>query len=189
MNSFLLHMMRHGAPASPGRMHGHNDVAPTEAGIAHCIEQAQLIDFDHIYSSDLTRASTPAAIIAAHSGHELRTDARWRELDFGAWNGVDPATIDPQALARFWANPDSNPPPGGERWCDIVERVTQAVDAVPPRPTLVIAHAGAMRAAVSAICGFSLRQCWALDLPYGAVLSLRIWEDERRSGQIVALWP
>jgi alpha-ribazole phosphatase len=31
------------------------------------------------------------------------------------------------------------------------------------------------------------RQCWAIDLPHAAVLSLRIWPGELRSAQIVGL--
>jgi len=32
-----------------------------------------------------------------------------------------------------------------------------------------------------------VRQGWAIDLPYGAVLSLRIWPGDAPSGQITGL--
>ncbi len=53
-------------------------------------------------------------------------------------------------------------------------------------PALVVCHAGAIRAALAVLCGFDVRQGWAVDLPYGAVLSLRVW-PEGRSGQITGL--
>lgn len=189
MNSFVLHLMRHGAPVTPGLMHGHNDVAPCEEGMVRCREQAATVDFDRLICSDLARAAIPARAIAAIAGCPVETDPRWRELDFGAWSGLDPRNISADALSRFWADPDENPPPDGEHWAKIVARVGDAIDELPPLACLIVTHAGAMRAAMHRLCGFPLQQCWAIDLPYGALLSIRIWEGERRSGQIVALRP
>jgi len=56
-------------------------------------------------------------------------------------------------------------------------------------PTLVVAHGGAMRAALALLCGFTQSQLWAFDLPYGALLSLRAWPGPPRSAQIMGLWP
>ena len=42
-------------------------------------------------------------------------------------------------------------------------------------PTLIVTHAGAIRAALHILCGFGWRQLWAFDLPYGAAVSLRVW--------------
>jgi alpha-ribazole phosphatase len=37
------------------------------------------------------------------------------------------------------------------------------------------------------LCGFPLAQLWAIDLPYAALLSLRVWPGARLSAQIVGL--
>ena len=53
--------------------------------------------------------------------------------------------------------------------------------------SLVVTHAGAMRAAVSVLTGQDHRAVWALDLPYRALLSLRIWPGKPLAGQIIGL--
>lgn len=182
MTSFPLHLMRHGAPMLTGRMLGHTDCDATPEGIAACVERARDLSFTTVISSDLQRARHAAGAIGAPT-----LDPRWRELDFGAWDGLSPSDIDANALARFWDDPDANPPPGGERWSALVARVGAAIDALPPQPTLVITHGGAMRAALSHLCGFSQQGTWAFDLPYAAVLTLNVWDGAPRRAQVTGL--
>jgi alpha-ribazole phosphatase len=52
---------------------------------------------------------------------------------------------------------------------------------------LVVTHGGAIRAALADLCGFDRRQIWAFDLPYAALVSLRIWPGPKRTVQIVGL--
>lgn len=187
MAARLLHLMRHGAPAITGRLLGHADWPATEAGIASCVGRAAALGGTAIVSSDLLRARAAAEAIGAPRHSVPLIDARWRELDFGAWDGVDPATLDAAALADFYADPDACPPPGGERWSALTTRVDAALGALPPEPTLVVTHGGAMRAVLALLCGFDQRQLWAFDLPYAACLTLRLWPGERPFAQIVGL--
>jgi alpha-ribazole phosphatase len=180
----LIHLLRHGAPVLAGRLLGRTDCPATPAGIAACVAAVAGIDRHAILASDLRRASACAAAIA--QGATARIDPRWRELDFGDWDGHAPATIDPAALARFHADPDAAPPPGGESWSALVARVGAALDDVADG-SLVVTHAGAMRAALAAACGFDQRQVWAVDLPYAALLSLRLWRGDVPMAQIVGL--
>ncbi|APL95119.1 phosphoglycerate mutase [Sphingomonas sp. BHC-A] len=185
MNAFPLHLMRHGAPQLAGRLLGHLDAPPEAEGIALCVDRARHLDFARVVTSDLARARTPGAAIAAERDVELDVDSRWRELHFGDWEGADPARLPAEDLARFWDDPDGFPPPGGESWTDLCNRIGDGLAAL-GEPVLVVCHAGAIRAALSVLCGFDARRGWAVDLPYGAVLSLRIW-PEGPSGQITGL--
>ena len=177
MTSRLIHLMRHGAPEQSGLMLGRTDAAPLPSGIADCMARANALSFAAIVSSDLQRASAPAAAIAQARGISASIDPRWREMDFGQWDGLAASQIDGAALSLFWQDPDLNPPPEGERWSSLQSRVGQAIAALPHSDTLVLTHGGAMRAALSHLFGFGLGQCWAFDLPYGATLSLRCWGD------------
>ncbi len=184
MTSFALHLLRHGAPALSGRLMGRTDCAPTAEGIAACVAQAADLGVEHIVASDLHRTRAAAEAIGRPT-----LDPRWRELDFGAWDGLAPDQVDPDALTRFWADPDANPPPGGERWSALVARIAAAIDALAPAPTLVVTHGGAIRAALHVLCGFEQPRLWAFDLPYGVLVSLRVWPGARPGAQIVGIYP
>src|SRR5690606_11362426 len=99
MNGFDLHLMRHGAPERAGLLLGHSDAPPTQSGIVACLEKGAALDVDRIVTSDLERASKTAQRIAVELALPLRTDPRWRELDFGEWEEVDPATLEQEVLA------------------------------------------------------------------------------------------
>ncbi len=187
MSGFTLHLLRHGALEQPGLMMGRTDGAPTAAGIAACVAQTANIGIEQLIASDLQRASRAGAAIGDAIALPPVIDPRWRELDFGDWDGQASGTVDPDALGAFWDDPDANPPPGGERWSSLVARVSAALADLAPRTTLVVTHGGTMRAALHLLCGFDQPQLWAFDLPYAARLSLQIWPGERPSAQIIGL--
>lgn len=189
MNPFALHLLRHGAPAQPGRLMGRTDEASTPEGIAACVDQASDLGLERLVTSDLQRAHCAANAIARISGVAAAIDPRWRELDFGDWDGKAAIDVDAAALGRFWEDPDANPPPGGERWSALVARVGGALGALEPATTLVVTHGGAIRAALHLLCGFEQRQLWAFDLPYNVLVSLRVWPGEQPSAQIVGVYP
>lgn len=170
-------MMRHGEPEETGLLLGATDMASTVTGIAACIAQADDLDIRAVISSDLARASVPAKEIAMRHNVSLRIDPRWRELGFGAWEGAAPASVDADALHAFWDNPAANPPPKGESWTMLKARVAAALPDV-SHGTLVLAHAGSIRAALCHFLGLSYRQSWAIDLRYSTLISLKTWTDQ-----------
>jgi alpha-ribazole phosphatase len=182
MSARLVHLLRHGETPLSGKFVGRTDCGVTEAGIAACRDQAAGLAFDAIVSSDLIRARICADAI----GDAVSIDRRWRELDFGAWDGLAAAEIDPGELGAFWADPDAFPPLGGERWSSLVARVAAALDDLPAGDILVVTHGGAMRAALAHLFDFDQRALWAFDLPCASLLSLRLWPD---GAQIVRLAP
>ncbi len=187
MTGFALHLLRHGAPETPGLLMGRTDGAPTAGGIAACVAQAEGLTIERLVTSDLRRCADAAAAIGERHRLPPAIDARWRELDFGAWDGKAAATLDADALGRFWNDPDACPPPGGERWSALAGRIAAATGDLEPRPTLVVTHGGAIRAALHRLCGFSQPQLWSFDLPYAALLSLHVWPGAEPSAQITGL--
>ncbi|HEX8056129.1 MAG TPA: histidine phosphatase family protein [Novosphingobium sp.] len=187
MESFTLHLLRHGEPERPGRLMGRTDCPSTAAGIAACIARADPLSFEAIVSSNLSRAQVAAEAIGRRKGGGLTIDPLWRELDFGDWDGLAPEEIDQAALSRFQAEPDAFPPPRGEPWSQLVARVGRALDRLPPRDTLIVTHAGAMRAALAHLCDLRERNTWAVALPYAALLTFKVWPGEPLSAQIIGL--
>ncbi|MBH1998077.1 MAG: histidine phosphatase family protein [Sphingomonadaceae bacterium] len=187
MTDFVLHLLRHGEPEGAGRLIGRSDAAPLPSGVAACVDRAGGLAVNRLVASDLTRARAAGEALSRMNAIPLMVDARWRELDFGAWDGLLTAQVDSHALGRFWDDPDSSPPPGGERWSAMQTRVSAAIAGLSPQTTLVVTHAGAMRAALALLCGFDHSRLWAFDLPYAALLTLRVWPGDTPSAQIIGL--
>lgn len=186
MSGIVLHLLRHGVTEAEGRLIGRTDAQPLASGVAACVARSAGLAVEAVRSSDLVRARAPARQIAERLALPVDEDARWRELDFGSWDGMAMDAIDADALAAFQADPARHVPPGGEAWPALVARVTAALDAV-DRPTLVLTHAGAMRAALASLCAIDFPQLWNIALPHAALLSVRIWPGTPRVGQIIGL--
>lgn len=182
----MVHLLRHGPPIRPGLLLGHTDDSALVPDCPEIAARTGALRITAVVSSDLVRAAAQAGHLATRFGVALTLDPRWRELCFGLWDGLPAEVVDQPELARFWDDPDASPPPQGERWADLRERVGRALDEIGP-DTLVVTHAGAMRAAVSVLTGLDHRATWAFDLPYRALLSLRIWPEPSASGQVIAL--
>lgn len=187
MESFALHLLRHGEPERVGRMLGRTDCPSTAAGIQACVDRVELLGVEAIVSSDLSRAQSAAEAIGRNRGMAVTVDWHWRELDFGAWDGLAPDEIDQAALGRFRADPDANPPPDGEPWSMLVARVARGISLLPPRNTLIVTHGGAMRAALSHLCDLDQSHTWALALPYASLLSFKVWPGDPLSAQVTGL--
>ncbi|WP_084582655.1 histidine phosphatase family protein [Sphingomonas azotifigens] len=186
MTDIVVHLLRHGSTDAEGKLIGHHDAQPLAEGVAACVARAAGLAVDAVQSSDLARTQVPAQQIAALLGVPAHVDARWRELDFGAWDGVALADIDAAALGAFQEDPSGHGPPGGETWPALVTRVGTALAAI-ERPTLVVTHGGAIRAALATLCGIDFPQLWNIALPHAALLSLRVWPGTPRVGQIIGL--
>jgi alpha-ribazole phosphatase len=187
MTSYQLHLLRHGAPERPGLFTGRTDASPDAEGLALCVAKTRDLAFTRVIASDLVRARAPAEEAAAGRGTPLVIDPRWRELDFGDWEGRAAAEIPEADLSRFWSDPELFPPPGGETWSAIRDRVGAALADLPPEDALIIAHGGSIRAALGVLFDFSHTQVWACDLPYAGLISLRVWPGEPRVAQIIGL--
>ena len=176
MMGMPLHLLRHGAPETPGLLLGRTDSVPTRAGIDACLAQAEGLEIEMIVTSDLQRARQAATAIGERAGLPVWVDPRWRELDFGIWD-------------RHRPGPDHPAPPGSEGWTALLGRIADAVEDLPRVPTLVLTHGGAMRAALAHLCGFSVQQSWSFGLPYAALLSLERWTGEPPLARITGLRP
>lgn len=186
MSGFALHLLRHGPPLRPGLLLGQTDEPALHPACPDLLRRVSALSAERIVTSDLERARASAEVLAQARALPLSADPRWRELHFGEWEGLAPEQVPQDALGRFWSDPDASAPPGGERWSELRARVGEAIGEI-PGPAVVITHAGAMRAALSVLTGLDHRGVWALDLPYGALLSLRVWSGEPRSAQVTGL--
>ena len=127
------------------RFQGATDVPLDEVGRAQARSAAPALARmapDMIVSSDLSRAAETAQALADLLALPVLTDARLRETDGGAWQGLTRDEIisrDPDLIAAWVAGHDVRPP-GGETRSEVVTRVVRSVmthlaDLPPELPT------------------------------------------------------
>lgn len=188
-----LHLLRHGAPLTAGLLLGHQDMPSTPEGEAQILAQAEGLKFDQILSSDLNRCAEPAQKIAATRGLSLHLDTRWRELNFGDWDGLHPSKIDAERMGQFWQDPDAHAPPQGEKLSALTHRIGEALSEIQGGGVLIVTHGGAIRTALHHLLGWPHPICWSIALPYAVRCTLSLWRDKNSSaawrGQLEALQP
>lgn len=123
-------------------------------------------------TSPAARARATAALIG---GDAWTVDAAWAERDFGDWEGrrwddcwadVPPNAFDsPEAYLSF-------NPPGAEPYAEVAQRVAAALRMLPTGPHLIVTHAGPIRAALNAACGWSPDRVFAATIGHGGVVLL-----------------
>jgi alpha-ribazole phosphatase len=162
-----LILIRHTRPeVADGICYGSTDLpaAPGfEAQAAHLV--ARFPAADRVVSSPLRRCLPLAHLLAERLGAPLVLDARWREMDFGAWEGRAWETIARSDLDAWAADLLQARPHGGESVAMLTARTGEALSACRATRgrTLVVTHAGPMRAALGD---------WNRAIAYGAAIEL-----------------
>lgn len=161
-----LYLMRHGPLAVSGAPVGWRDDPPSDEAVRRwpaVKEHLLALGVVRVLSSDLARARVPAVDLGLPHD-ELRA---LREQSFGQWEGLP--WSDNADAAFIYADPITAVPPGGESFKICAARaIAAAVMALDERPTLIVAHAGSLRAILAAWIGLPIPR--ALDLawdPYG----------------------
>lgn len=177
-----LWLVRHGATDwnSEQRFCGQSDTVLSFEGE----KQAQAVGLllrQHsiaaVYSSNLQRAAQTAAIIEKYqrSSPPMCLSDAWRELFFGAWEGLtysEIATRYPDQLG-FFTNPMQTSPVGGEPLISLIERVRVAFlqmarDAVslPAGDLVLVSHGGALRMLICLVLGMPFERQWQVKLDH-----------------------
>ena len=190
-----LLLVRHGDTElnSAERYWGSTDVKLSDAGF----RQAEMLRnrlaterIDAIYSSELSRASASAEIIASSHRLDIITCAELREIDFGELEGLtfnEISQLYPEVTELWIKRSPGLKYPGGESVDEFNSRVSQFVGRLdkhtPQETILIVAHSGVLRTLVCQLLGIELRYRWQfrLDLaslsvletyPAGAILNL-----------------
>lgn len=160
-----VHLIRHGAVVDDGlhRYIGRTDLPMSAAGVAQIEALAAVFaeepPFDVIWCSDLARSRRTAEILAADRHIPIRIDPRLREIDMGAWEGLDRAIVAatrPEDYAARGRDLLHFRPPGGENFADVLARILPVwrdVSAGPDHRIAVAGHAGVNRLLLCHVLG------------------------------------
>lgn len=175
------------------RVQGQTDVSLNDVGRREARESAELLRRMRpvaIVASDLKRAVETAAPLAAITGLPVRYDARLRERDFGAWEGMriaDVARERPDEYARWTSGADVIG--GGVETLDelgkrVAEALQEAALLASAGGTVVVAtHGAAARQGIGHLLGWPIEQlrtlralqnCHWVDLTHDAVRGWQI---------------
>ncbi|WP_049870592.1 alpha-ribazole phosphatase family protein [Pseudomonas cremoricolorata] len=176
----ILDLLRHGETELGGGLRGSLDDALTERGWQQMHEAVVAGGpWDVLLSSPLQRCARFAEALAERLQLPVQLAPAWRELHFGAWEGRSAAHLmqtDAEALGRFWADPYSCTPPGGEPVAAFATRVHQALAALRQehvgQRVLVVTHGGVMRLLLAQARGLPREQLLQVEVGHGALLRL-----------------
>ncbi len=138
-----------------------------------------------VYSSPLQRTYDTAVPIAARHKLEVQRVDDLRECDFGTWEGATRAEIiarSPENARRLreWEQDPTVPPPGGEsfealrqRVCAVVESLAQAH---PDQTIVLVTHVGPIKVLLSTALGAPLTSAFRIFLD-PATISVVDWRD------------
>jgi probable phosphoglycerate mutase len=101
-----------------------------------------------------------------------RQDARWKELSFGAWEGLTWRELrarDPTGARARERDKWAFVPPGGESYAALAERVAPALGELRGEVVLV-AHGGVARVLLALAAGVNRAEAPRLDIWQGRVL-------------------
>jgi probable phosphoglycerate mutase len=158
-------MIRHGETQwnAEGRIQGISDVPLSDSGRADVTGWRVPKEFSGYrwMASPLMRARDTAVLLGA-SEDELVCDARLSEMNWGAWEGLTLADLEPELPAIHAARARDGldfRAPGGESNRDVQVRLVEWVTHVVAdgRPTIAVAHKGVVRALVSLATGWDMR--------------------------------
>jgi glucosyl-3-phosphoglycerate phosphatase len=134
------------------RFQGQADIPLDELGYEQAMRAAEVLaryEPSSLYSSDLSRCYQTAEVLAQHTGLEIVTDKRLREIHVGSWEGLVGAEVreaDPELARRLWAGEDVRRSPTGESPIEVAERMlevlTEIAEGAEDRSTVVVVTHG-----------------------------------------------
>ena len=131
-------LLRHGQTVHSieSRFSGSSDPELTDLGRRQATRAAARLGaaggFDAVITSPRTRARQTAALAGEALGLTPSVEEAWRECDFGVFEGMSWQEISaayPDELAAWLADP-TVPPPGGESFAEVRQRVSVAWQAL-----------------------------------------------------------
>ena len=170
------------------RYQSYSDVPLNQKGIRQAQYLAQRLSkekIDAIYSSDLSRATETAILIAKKYEPLLavQCDPRLRELSFGNWEGLNYQEIQEQwhtEVNSWFADPVNVSPPNGETMTQLSARVRSALGELQSKhqdeTILIVSHGGIIQVLLCMLLGVGLNRYWQFHVIPAALTEIRIYE-------------
>lgn len=187
-----IDLLRHGETQAGSVYLGRTDAPLSGRGYRQMAEA--LTDaprYQAVLSSPLVRCAAFAQDYTRRFGLPLLCDARFREMDFGIWDGRSAAEIaaaDAGALENFWRDPVAFTPPQAEPLLSFQARVLAAWQELPARypdqHVLLVTHGGVMRIILCHLQQWPLNELLSLAVPHAALHRIAVEHEAQPPGQV-----
>ncbi|QLE86730.1 histidine phosphatase family protein [Shewanella sp. Scap07] len=202
-----VYLMRHGQCQGGQILRGTTDVALSAQGQALMLDNiAKLVDklamqsqqLNACFSSPRQRCMSVAKQLNSRYGLAYQQCDGLAEIDFGEWDGqpLDELyqSCQPQ-LEAYWQDPWANPAPNGETMAAFEMRVQTGFEHIANQcrgqHILLLTHGGVIRHLMAQALGVSRASGFysQLDIPYGAVVNITLYQGEDGQMHYRLHWP
>lgn len=177
-------LLRHGHCEGGEIFRGSTDVRLDDQGWQQMQSSVEGLEWDQIVTSPLLRCRLFAEQLSAEQGIPLHIDDRWREFNFGVWEGRLREQVwaeHADELLGFFSDPMSCTPEGGESYTEVLSRVEAAwselVVTYANQRVLVITHGGIFRALHAALKSLPSTSFNSLEVPYACLSRWKHYDD------------
>ncbi|KPK01245.1 MAG: hypothetical protein AMK71_06310 [Nitrospira bacterium SG8_35_4] len=184
-----IYLIRHGETegAHTRRYKGHIDVPLSENGISqvqrlseHLSRNAEL---SAVYTSDLSRASRSAEIIAAPFNITPIVIRELKERNFGDWEGMsfdEIQKIYPDAFTSWAKNPLRFSPLNGESTLEVHDRVMPVFIRIEEenkgKNIAIVTHGGVTRVILCSMLEMPLENIFRIEQDFAALNIVEFWD-------------
>lgn len=179
-------------PGAPGRLFGQRDVDCDTSDLQSFETLAAILPREAtwvISGLARTRQTMEAIAAAGLPVPEPLVEPAFREQNFGRWQGLswnEMEVADPETYQAFWRNPVHTPPPEGESFVAVMERVREGLErltlANPGHTMVSVSHGGAIRAVCAAALGLTPEAAMALVIDNLSITRINHVEDRLLRG-------
>jgi alpha-ribazole phosphatase len=178
----IIDLLRHGEPVGGRKYRGQLDDPLSDKGWRQMRDAVgDHCPWDRIITSPLSRCAEFARELADRHRLPLEADPRFMEIGFGDWEGRSRAELaaeQPDAVARFYADPVANRPAGAESLQAFRDRVAAAFEDTVARHAgdhlLIVGHAGVIRMVIREALDIPLAHVYRLQVPNAGLTRITV---------------
>lgn len=189
MADTIIDLIRHGEPVG-GRAYrgnGVDDPLSDNGWQQMWSAVADVSPWDQVISSPMIRCREFAEALSEKYSLPVSIESNIKEIGFGSWEGKTPDELMAENLQEyelFYQDPVNNRPEGAEELPDFIARVRQVFTSIAEdykgKHVLVVAHAGVIRAMLTAIMEAPMASMYRIRSDYAGITRIQYVETHYR---------
>ena len=184
----VIDVLRHGQCEGGEIYRGTTDVLLTQTGTSQMHEAvSNHSGWDQIISSPLRRCAEFATSLSEQLSTPIAIDDRWREIDFGEWEGREVKEVwqsNKELVSQYYSQPGTVTPIGGENIKDVQDRVVAAFNRAAieykHQHILVVQHGGTIRLLLAHLMQSPLTAITRIEVAYASLTRIKVYHQQEK---------